>query len=138
MLSKASSRRDFHVIHWLRLSLQIIQHCYNPTEESTRKLHGNQKVLKASLEFIASFAEMQRSKGKKNSSIFLGLKGTGNKRRSNKQLMHVNRVNKFFLLKRQPWKNCIDCLFRKILLPKKINNVYTERSNLPCILSSPK
>lgn len=97
MLSKASSRHDFHVIHWLRLSLQIIQHCYNPTEESTRKLHGNQKVLKASLEFIASFAEIQRSKGKKNLSSFLGLKGTGNKRRSYEQLMIVNRVDKFYL-----------------------------------------
>ncbi len=61
---KASSQHHSHVFHWLKLSLDLIQHCANPTELSARKLHGNQKVLKASLEFIASFAEMQRSKGK--------------------------------------------------------------------------
>lgn len=28
-------------------------------------------------------------------------------------------------------KNCIDCLFYIMLQPKKVNDVYTERSNLP-------
>ena len=62
---KASSQHHSQVFHWLKLSLDLIQQCANPTKLSTRKLHGNQKVLKASLEYIASFAEMQKSKGKK-------------------------------------------------------------------------
>lgn len=63
-LLKASSTHCSYVLRWIKHGLDLLQNCVDPTQQCIVKLHGNQKVLKASLEFITSFAEIQRSRGK--------------------------------------------------------------------------
>ncbi|XP_078347834.1 integrator complex assembly factor BRAT1-like [Oculina patagonica] len=62
LTQQASSQHHSHVLYWLKLCVDLLQYCINPIKQSTVKLHGNQKVLKACLEFIASFAEVRGSK----------------------------------------------------------------------------
>lgn len=63
LIKQASSRHCSFVLHWVKLSLNYIENFADPTKLASVSLQGNQKVLKACLELITSFAEVQSSLG---------------------------------------------------------------------------
>ncbi|XP_068672973.1 BRCA1-associated ATM activator 1-like isoform X3 [Montipora foliosa] len=63
LIKQACSRHCSFVLHWVKLSLNFIENFADPTKLASVSRQGNQKVLKACLELITSFAEVQSSLG---------------------------------------------------------------------------